>query len=140
MSVTLEKPAQNSEQNPEQNFAQNFADPEQKSVPSHLIAERISGEQVKYLHKEMIGDYFFEPQTVAFFKSKVEIGYHIKSKDQVFFITREKAPTGNIGFTVRSFCGTAKEKGVQSNTEFNQLTHKTAMYELQNLVKKATSS
>lgn len=128
MSVTLEKPEQNS------------ADPEQKAAPPRLIAERISGEQVKHLHKEMIGDYFFEPQTETFFKSKVEFGYHIKSKDQVFFITREKSPTGNVGFTVRSFCGTAKAKGVQNNTEFNELTREAAMCELQNFVKKATSS
>lgn len=137
MSVTLAKTDDVIYQNQNQNQNQNPELVEQKTAPQHLIAERISGEQVMYLHKEMIGDYFFEPQTVKFFNSKVEFGYHLKSTDQVFFITREKSPTGNIGFTVRKFSSHEKAKGVITLTDFNTLTREAAMCELQNFVKKA---
>lgn len=129
MSVTLAKTDDVIYQNPEP--------VEQKSTPQHLIAERISGEQVQALHREMIGDYFFEPQTVKFFKSKVEFGYHQRESQQVFFITRETSPTGNTGFTVRKFNGNEKQKGVITLTDFNTLTREAAMSELQNFVKKA---
>lgn len=137
MSVTLQK---TDDQNVNAVAAGVLSDSsEQKTTTRHMIAERISGEQVKQLHKEMIGDYFFEPETVAFFKSSVEFGYHIKAQKTIFFITCEKSPTGNVGYTVRKFSGNEKSKGVETLTEFNTLNREAAMCKMQELVKKSSS-
>lgn len=101
------------------------------------LAEYISPNEVIDKHKMLIGDHFFDKEAMAFFKSRVERGYYIAQTKQCFFVTSEKSPTGNVGYTVRAFDGRNKGKGVETLTPFNELTEKAALIKLQDYIKQA---
>lgn len=101
------------------------------------LAKLLTVQELLDKHKQYIGDHFFDKEAMAFFKSDVERAYYIPQTTQAFFVTSEKSPTGNIGFTVRTFDGRNKSKGVVTLTPFNELTKKDALIALQEYIKKA---
>lgn len=100
----------------------------------NLIAQRLLAPHIHDYHRRFIGDNFFSKDNMAFFKSKVDHGYFIPNKMLVIFITCEKSPTGNVGYTVRKFSGEHRKAGVVDVTEFNKLTREKAMVALQDAV------
>ena len=110
--------------------------PEQTEVQNsqNLIAQRIMGVQIKMYHRSFIGDHFFDPDNMKFFKTSIDHGYFIPETRTVIFMTCEKSPTGNVGYTVRKFSAIERKSGVVDLTPFNELTREKAMIELQNAV------
>jgi len=110
--------------------------PEQTEVQmnQNLIAQRIMGDQIKTYHRSFIGDHFFDPDNMKFFKTSIDHGYFIPETRVVVFMTCEKSPTGNVGYTVRKFAAVERKAGVVDITKFNELSREKAMIELQNAV------
>ncbi|URG13779.1 hypothetical protein [Acinetobacter phage vB_AbaS_TCUP2199] len=100
----------------------------------NLLAQRIMAEQIREYHRKFIGDHFFDPANTKFFRSSIDHGYFIPETRTVIFMTCEKSPTGNVGYTVRKFAAIERKSGVVDLTPFNELTREKAMIELQNAV------
>lgn len=73
-------------------------------------------EHIKKANKDA-GYYFFEPDTLRFFKSRISSRVFEGSGGFLFFVTSEEPPHGERRWTVRVFdpetgqCDTAKDQG-----------------------------